>query len=675
MADSTLRKKWHSDRDIHSLYIKALLERALREPEVADQLPVDENVIEPIARLAYYLDLHQPIIMIRSHQPFAEYAAPQLISDARPHVIPQVKYAAPSSQGDSLDIPEFEAGDLLVLPFHEKLDISHLTRLIHALSVTDNPVIIGCRHVSQVPEPLRAMVDLEIELPRPDKAIVTEVFSNIFGTMPDQEPEALERWMELVLPTDLQPAFRLEYGPEEALEYIRARIDSRLNAMLPESGPSLDDLKGLGEAKAIAVDLMADIKMAMAGKLDWSAVDRGMLLVGPPGTGKTALGRALARECGLKFVSASAPKWQAVDNLGSHLAKIRSTFDEARRYQPSILFIDEIDSIGNRQNFNDRNRSYSTGVVNCLLEELDGFGERDKVLIIAATNHEAAVDPALRRSGRLDNVVRVPYPNIPALGQIYRFYVEQLRKSGIEIGAIDYASIAGMSFGLTGADVEFFVKGAARRARRARRELQQVDIVAEVMRKPRSEEAAQRPIEPATLKRLACHEAGHAVIRLTSKHAGEDIGYVSIAPRNDGRIGYLATIKSDRKSLIVEDFHLEIKVLLAGRAAEELLFGADNLSDLSGRYGESSDLAMATRLTTRMTGLSGLSDQDDLVWWQAIPESSRDNLDKQIEATLARLYAETCQQLQEHSELLKRISARLESEQELSGEDLRAELQ
>ena len=152
----------------------------------------------------------------------------------------------------------------------------------------------------------------------------------------------------------------------------------------------------------------------MAGKLPWSQVDRGALLVGAPGTGKTTLARAIARACGVKFIQASASGWMAEGvSLGPHISAIRKTFSEARDYSPSILFIDEIDSIGSREQFaRDNNSVYQTEIVNAVLEQIQELDPIEpQCSCIGATNHENRVDPALRRAGRLDRVIRIPRPN------------------------------------------------------------------------------------------------------------------------------------------------------------------------------------------------------------------------------------------------------------------------
>ncbi len=146
-----------------------------------------------------------------------------------------------------------------------------------------------------------------------------------------------------------------------------------------------------------------------------------MLLVGPPGTGKTTLARAIAKEAELRFVVASASAWQSVGHLGDHLRAMRASFAEARRYAPSILFIDEIDTVGNRDRLSGHNAQYGIEVVNALLELISAQDPERPVIVIAASNAPERVDPALRRAGRLDQTIALPYPTVDALASIFNY--------------------------------------------------------------------------------------------------------------------------------------------------------------------------------------------------------------------------------------------------------------
>src|SRR5579863_2935264 len=184
-------------------------------------------------------------------------------------------------------------------------------------------------------------------------------------------------------------------------------------------------------------------------------------------------------------MSASAAGWQASgEHLGHHIRAIRRTFAEARAYAPTILFVDEIDALGSRENFSGSNAQYLSEVVDAVIEQLQGIDLAAPVFMIAATNFEDRVDPALRRSGRLDRIIRVPRPNSAALTLIYDYY---LREIGSIIGidaSVDTNVLGGLSLGLTGADAEKIVRGATRRARIEKRRIGQGDLIAELTNKP-----------------------------------------------------------------------------------------------------------------------------------------------------------------------------------------------
>ena len=173
------------------------------------------------------------------------------------------------------------------------------------------------------------------------------------------------------------------------------------------SGPTLDDLHGIGAAGEWGRELATDLADWKTGKIGWADVDRGILLSGPPGTGKTTFAGALARTCGVHLVLGSIARWQAKGHLGDLLKAMRAAFDEARKNAPSIIFLDEIDAVGDREKFSDHNAQYCTEVVAALLECIDGSEGREGVVVVGACNHPNRLDAALVRAGRLDRHDRI----------------------------------------------------------------------------------------------------------------------------------------------------------------------------------------------------------------------------------------------------------------------------
>ena len=654
------------DHDIARRWCRVQLDQALEGVELEHRVPGGLGGAAGLEALGLYLERARPVLLVESDQPYAEHLVAELVAETGrlgpPHAIPALL-----SGGAGL-AARFGRRQVLVISFHEPPPPEDDLALLHRLDTTDNPVLLGCRSRFDVPEGYRQRADLVLTLPAGSGETFARVFGELWGQSPGETGTG-EAWRDFVLPTDLQQPRRLGYDAKAALTYIRRRAEARLRNVAADDAPRLEDLHGLGEARLIAQDLIRDIHLARDGRIRWDEVDRGLLLVGAPGTGKTTLARAIARECGIKFIVASATRWQAVENLGQHLAAIKASFAEARRHQPAILFIDEIDSIGNRERFSGSEATYQTPVVNTLLEQLDGFGPRDRVFVVAATNHVEMVDPALRRAGRLDQVVEVPYPTVQALAAIYTYHLRPYREADRLDDGIDVDELAGLSFGLTGADVEFFVRGAARRARRRRARMGQADLVAEILRKPRAGATGHR-IDAGTRRRLAVHEAGHALARLLGPAQGRDLAYVAITPRSDGRVGYVAATVQDTVSATSADYLHEIRVLLAGRAAEEATFGRDGVSTLAADGGEDSDLARATAAARFYLGATGLG-SGPLVWWKGLPALAARALPERVARLLDEEYARLLATMRAHRELLDAIGRRLLERQELTGAELR----
>ena len=452
--------------------------------------------------------------------------------------------------------------------------------------------------------------------------------------------------------------------PQTSLEQLRERITTRLTRLTPKHGPSLSDLHGLGEARIRAEMLIADIRAALAGDIPWSQVDRGMLLSGPPGCGKTTLARAIAKDCGIQFVECSAARWQMAGYLNEHLGAMSRDFQEARRFAPSILFIDEIDSIGNRELFSGSNTTYQTQVVNALLAELQGFSERGRVFVIAATNNPEGVDPALRRADRLDRVIQMGLPTIDALEKIFAYY---LRKHGVDVKArgIALRPLAESAFGRTGADVSLAVRGAVRRARMAGNPVAQDDLFAELFHRPLDDDLL-RPMSGEGLRRIALHEAGHALIRLTQHQGGGGISYLSVVPRPDGKMGFVAmTPNPDTATVCRSDFMAYLAFLLGGRAAEEVFYGEEHVGAGAGG-GSDSDLAKVTEMATDMVCKLGLGRNMRLHWRRSPTAEDMAEIDRLIEEA----YDNARAVVEKHQDVVERIADALIKRQEMSGEEL-----
>ena len=304
----------------------------------------------------------------------------------------------------SFDVPKSERARL------EEQALDALSMGVPVCALSTDPI-------RSVPDALRNIADHTL---RPVAwsgimlAILIEAVTGSAIDVPDDE------WIGRLSIADLRMSVSRRRGAAGSLDRLQAVAAKR--SAHADDLPLLEDLSGYGEARTIGLAMIEDLHAYRNGRIAWSDVDRGLLVAGPPGVGKTLFARVLARSAGLPLVVGSLAQWQAsgTGHLGDCLAAMKRAFREAKNLAPSILFIDEMDSIGDRTTFDARHRDYSVQVVNCLLEELDGATDRSGVVVIGATNHAHRIDPAVIRPGRLDRVVRIELPSPQELMGILR---------------------------------------------------------------------------------------------------------------------------------------------------------------------------------------------------------------------------------------------------------------
>lgn len=456
-----------------------------------------------------------------------------------------------------------------------------------------------------------------------------------------------------VTPAILQLARRRGQTADDYLE----RVNGLARPILPDTSLMLDDLKGMTEAIAWGDDLARDLASYRDGDLAWSAVDRGCVLVGPPGTGKTTFARALANTCKVPLIVGSYARWQADRQgyLGDLLRAMASTFERARQAAPSILFIDELDSFYSRTG-STQHPDWWTSVVNSLLEQLDGIERREGVVVVGATNHLSLVDPAIIRSGRLDRTIFIPSPDRKALIGIFRFHLAG------DLASADISQAALNAAGATGADCERWVRGARRHARRHARSMQLEDLLVEIRGDVRERSEAHRRL-------LAVHEAGHALL-LALEQPGR-LRHATIQAREGGGAKVVSEIA---EGVVRRDFiGVLLRYLLAGRAAEDVILGAAS----AGAGGpEESDLAQATRIAFAAETAFGFS-ESPLLWrgyWDGRDLASlmlvNSTAAERVNARLTQAYGEVCAIVREHRDAIERIADLLLARGVAEGEEI-----
>lgn len=423
-----------------------------------------------------------------------------------------------------------------------------------------------------LPRDLLRACDHHLSLGTLDASAIALVIEAVTGRPPAAPiDEQLVRALEF---SDLTLAIRADRDPDDCIARLKRTIATK--SYFDHRGPGLEALPGYGSARDWGLNLVADLREYKAGRLSWDCIEKGLLLVGPPGVGKTQFARALAKSANVALVATSVADWNASAYLSGTLAAIKSSFEQARRLAPCILFIDEIDGISNRATLTSEYKEYWTQIVNLLLEMLAGIEDRPGVVVIAATNHPEHIDAAVKRAGRLDQTAEIELPDIETLAQIFRFHLGEETLAGV-----DLMPAALVAAGKAGADVEAWVRRAKSRARRAGRDLILDDLMLEIR--------SGRDVMPDST-RLVCavHEAGHLVVG----HAlcVFEAKMVAILDHG-GATGIEISRANTQTEAGIENY---ITALLAGRAAEEIILGPSAVTAGSG-IGEDCDFAHATQ--------------------------------------------------------------------------------
>ena len=373
-------------------------------------------------------------------------------------------------------------------------------------------------------------------------------------------------------------------------------------------GIKFDDVEGVDEAEENLQEIVDYLHDPAKYREIGASMPKGVLLVGPPGTGKTMLAKAVAGEANVPFFSMSGSEFVEMF-VGMGASKVRDLFRQAKEKAPCIVFIDEIDAIGQKRNsgnFGGNDEREQT--LNQLLTEMDGFEGNSGVIILAATNRPESLDPALTRPGRFDRRVPVELPDLKGREAILKVHASKIKTED----NIDYLAIARMASGASGAELANIVNEAALRAvRDGRSAASQSDFEESIEVVIAGYEKKNSILTEHEKKVVAYHEIGHALVAAMQLHSAP-VQKITIVPRTSGALGYTLQVdEGDHYLMTKEELENKIATLTGGRAAEEIVFG-------SVTTGASNDIEQATKIARAMITRFGMSDDFDMVAMEAV---------------------------------------------------------
>ena len=444
-----------------------------------------------------------------------------------------------------------------------------------------------------------------------------------------------------------------------------------------KTGVKFDSVAGQDEAKDSlmeVVDYLHDPKKyAEIG----AKLPKGVLLVGPPGTGKTLLAKAVAGEAGVPFFSISGSEFVEMF-VGMGAAKVRDLFKQANEKAPCIVFIDEIDAIGQKRNAaglggNDEREQ----TLNQLLAEMDGFDGQRGVVLLAATNRPESLDPALLRPGRFDRRVPVELPDLQGRKAILLVHAKN-----VKIGDnIDWDVIARATAGASGAELANIINEAALRAvREGRKTVAQADLEESVETVIAGAQRKNAVISDREKKIVAYHEVGHALVAAKQSNSAP-VTKITIVPRTSGALGYTMQVEEGERMLMSRmEILNKIATLTGGRSAEELVFGEDSMTT-----GASNDIEQATKLARAMITRYGMTEEFDMVALETVQNQylggdvsltcaadTASKIDARVVETVKAAHEKARKILRENEAQLHKLAAHLLEKETITGEEFMA---
>ena len=367
-------------------------------------------------------------------------------------------------------------------------------------------------------------------------------------------------------------------------------------------GIRFSDVAGEDEAKENLQEIVSYLHDPKKYQEIGASMPKGVLLVGPPGTGKTMLAKAVAGEANVPFFSMSGSEFVEMF-VGMGASKVRDLFSQAKEKAPCIVFIDEIDAIGKKRDAQLSTNDEREQTLNQLLTEMDGFEGNNGVVILAATNRPESLDPALTRPGRFDRRVPVELPDLKGREEILKVHAKKIKLAD----NVDFGKIARMAAGASGAELANIINEAALRAvRDGRRFANQADLEESIEVVIAGYQKKNAILTTKEKLIVSYHEIGHALVAAMQTHSAP-VTKITIIPRTSGALGYTMQVDEDNHYLMTkEEMENKIATLTGGRAAEEVEFGYVTT-------GASNDIEQATKLARAMITRYGMDDKFDMV--------------------------------------------------------------
>ena len=459
-------------------------------------------------------------------------------------------------------------------------------------------------------------------------------------------------------------------GGSNSMMFNMGRSDAKIYVKSAE-GIKFDDVAGEDEAKENLQEVVNYLHDPSKYKEIGASMPKGILLVGPPGTGKTMLAKAVAGEANVPFFSMSGSEFVEMF-VGMGASKVRDLFSQAKEKAPCIVFIDEIDAIGQKRSggqYGGNDEREQT--LNQLLTEMDGFDSSNGVIILAATNRPESLDPALTRPGRFDRRVPVELPDLLGREAILKVHAKKIKIAE----DVDFNKVARMASGASGAELANIVNEAALRAvRDGRRFATQADLEESIEVVIAGYQKKNAIMTDHEKKIVSYHEIGHALVAALQSHSAP-VQKITIVPRTSGALGYTMQVEEGNHYLMTqEEMENKIATLTGGRAAEETVFGSITT-------GASNDIEQATKLARAMITRYGMSKDFDMVALEAVTNQylggdaslacsadTQTEIDRQVVALVKQQHEKALKILADNRAKLDELAAFLYEKETITGE-------